>query len=1058
MNFVRVAALSAFVFALAACGGGSTGDAPSVTSASQPSTGSIISDPLAFSASNYSVGQNDGSVSLTVTRIGSAVDAVTVNYGTTDGTAMGGSDYTATSGTLQWSENDLTPRTIVVPVSNAVPFSGTKTFQVALSNPSAAAQIASPDIATVTISGDASANVGTAQLSDATYTVEQATGVLTVTANRIGGASGAVTVTYATSGGTAVAGTDFTAATGTLQWADGDATSKTFTVPISSAIPFAGTKTFNVSLSAPTGGLTLGSPAGAAVVITGSASAPTGVVVFSASNYDVAQNGGSVTVTVNRTGGSSGAIGVTYATVNGSAVSPTSFTAASGTLQWADGDSTAKSFTIAISNAAPFSGNAIFTVVLSAPTGGATIGNPGQSTVTIAGDASSAIGDLALSSAAYTVAQDAGSLTVTVNRSGGASGTVSVNYATTNGSAVAGVDFTAASGMLQWADGDSAAKSFSIPISNATPFSGNKSFTVSLSNATGASISNPSSATVVISGSAVSAAGSLQLSANQYTVSQGVSSVSVTVNRTGGSTGAISVDYATVNGTATAGTDFTAASGTLTWADGDASSKRFTVSITHTTPFVGSKVFTVVLSAPSGGSTLATPSSASVNINGDGSASSFAFSESSYSVTQSAGSITFTVYRGGGASGAVSVAYGTSNGSAEAGSDYSATSGTLQWADGDASAKTFVVAISDSSPFTGSKTFNVTLSDPSDGTILGSPDSAVVTIVGGGGGSSNGAPSAPSNLLVTGQGANSISLAWGAASPGNYPIAHYQIYRNGSAYDTTTATSFTDGHATEATNGAYTSAANIYSYTVSAVDTQGNEGPQTSQTTFDVYTNGVFSWGGDYSYSASANYKDTTGVPQSGPYDIEITVTSSNGGFQPYAGKAVPTWDLEAGSFGYISMDLKPTVSGQTWRLSAISRLPPGDVYPWAATSITNYGPKPQAGVWATYKIPLSALTIGKTSFTGSISGDTLTVTSVSSGVGVDAGGFISGDGVAPGTYITGYNAEGGKGTYTVHPSQNVASTSMTEQRTAVYKIDVADQTGLSSNHYYIDNLKFTQN
>jgi hypothetical protein len=1064
MKALRTTALFLLAFVLAACNdsSSSTGQAasaaaPSVISASATSVG----DPLSFSASSYSVAQDSGSVSVTVSRVGSAVDAVSVGYTTTDGTAVGGTDYTATSGTLQWAENDSTPRTIIVPISNSLPFAGTKTFQVALSNPSAAAQIASPDIATVIISGDTSASVGAVELSDATYTVQESSGLLTVTANRIGGSRGAVGVTYGTFSGTATAGTDFTAVSGTLQWADGDATSKTFTVPISNTVAFDGTKTFNVSLFFPTGGLTVGIPAAASAVIVGSSSPVVGALEFSASSYDIVQGVGSVTITVNRVGGTAGAVSVAYATGNGPAIAPASFTAASGTLQWADGDSTAKTFTVAINNATPFSGNQLFTVALSSPTGGATIGNPGLSTVTIAGDAGSPIGDLALSSAGYTVAQNAGSLSVTVNRSGGANGTVSVNYATTNGSAVAGVDFTAASGILQWADGDTAPKSFSVAISNATPFSGSKSFVITLANATGgAALSNPMNATAVINGSAAAAAGNLQLGSNAYRVSQIAGSVSVTVNRTGGSNGAASVSYATSNGTATAGTDFTAVSGTIQWADGDASSKSFTVPISSATPFAGTKTFTVALSNPSQGSALASPSSASVNITGEGSANvgSFAFSQSAYSIAQSAGSIKLTVDRSDGASGAVSVSYATSNGSAQAGTNYTATNGTLQWADGDSTAKTFSVDISNADSFVGSKTFNVTLSNPNNGTSLGTPSSTVVTIAGAGGSSGSGGPSAPSNLLMTSQNASSISLSWGAASPGNYPIEHYQIYRNGSAYATTSGTSYTDNGASNATNRAYDSAATIYSYTVAAVDTQGNEGPQTSQTTFDVYSNGVFSWGGDYSYSAWANYKDSSGVPESGPYDIEITVTGSYGGYQPYAGNTVPQWDLEAGSFGYISMDLKPTTNGQVWDLSAISRLPPGDVYPWSHVSITNYGPTPQVGKWATYKIPLSALTIGKTSFTGSISGTTLTVSSVNGGVGVDAGGFISGDGVAPGTYILGFNAKGGTGTYTVYPSQNVARTSMTEQRTAVYKIDISDQTGSYNNHYYIDNLRFTQN
>ena len=94
--------------------------------------------------------------------------------------------------------------------------------------------------------------------------------------------------------------------------------------------------------------------------------------------------------------------------------------------------------------------------------------------------------------------------------------------------------------------------------------------------------------------------------------------MSVTVNRTGGSSGAISVAYDTANGTATAGADYTASSGTLQWADGDTSSKTFSVAISDTTAYSGSKTFAVALSSPSAGATISSPSSASVSITGSG--------------------------------------------------------------------------------------------------------------------------------------------------------------------------------------------------------------------------------------------------------------------------------------------------------------------------------------------------------------------------------------------------------------------------------------------------------
>ena len=260
--FLRVTVLMAFALALAACGESSTtSNGPSgttsagITSVGAPSTTPADSDPLAFSAASYSVAQNAGSVTLTVTRMGSPTSAVSVAYASSDSTAVAGADYTATSGTLQWAENDSTSKTISIPVSNATPVLRVQNhLPSTLSNPSVAAATGTPDVATVTISGDSTMAMGSLELSGASYAVAQNAGNLTVTVNRTGGASGAVSVAYATANGTASAGTDYTATTGTLNWSDADATSKTFTVAISNAVPFSGNKTFTVTLSNPGGG------------------------------------------------------------------------------------------------------------------------------------------------------------------------------------------------------------------------------------------------------------------------------------------------------------------------------------------------------------------------------------------------------------------------------------------------------------------------------------------------------------------------------------------------------------------------------------------------------------------------------------------------------------------------------------------------------------------------------------------------------------------------------------------------------------------------------------
>ena len=81
--------------------------------------------------------------------------------------------------------------------------------------------------------------------------------------------------------------------------------------------------------------------------------------------------------------------------------------------------------------------------------------------------------------------------------------------------------------------------------------------------------------------------------------------VTVQVSRTGGSSGAVGVSYATQAGTAAAGADYTATDGVLSWADGDSASKSFDVTTINDTDEESDESFTVTLSNPTGGTTIA---------------------------------------------------------------------------------------------------------------------------------------------------------------------------------------------------------------------------------------------------------------------------------------------------------------------------------------------------------------------------------------------------------------------------------------------------------------------
>ena len=118
---------------------------------------------------------------------------------------------------------------------------------------------------------------------------------------------------------------------------------------------------------------------------------------------------------------------------------------------------------------------------------------------------------------------------------------------------------------------------------------------------------------------AQTANGSLALTPATLTLTEGNSGstdAAFTVTRTSGSLGAISVTYATANGTATAGSDYTATSGILSWADGDDSAKTIAVPILGDTVAETNETFTLTLSAPTGGAALGN-SSASITITDD---------------------------------------------------------------------------------------------------------------------------------------------------------------------------------------------------------------------------------------------------------------------------------------------------------------------------------------------------------------------------------------------------------------------------------------------------------
>jgi aldose sugar dehydrogenase len=107
---------------------------------------------------------------------------------------------------------------------------------------------------------------------------------------------------------------------------------------------------------------------------------------------------------------------------------------------------------------------------------------------------------------------------------------------------------------------------------------------------------------------------------------------------------------------------------------------------------------------------------------------SMQFSATSYVVNENAGGVTVSVTRGGNTTQPATINYATSNGSATQPSDYTNTSGTLQFAPGE-TVKTFVVPVIDDAIVEGNETVNVVLNAPGGGAVEGSPFTSTITIL-----------------------------------------------------------------------------------------------------------------------------------------------------------------------------------------------------------------------------------------------------------------------------------------------------------------------------------------
>jgi hypothetical protein len=452
------------------------------------------------------------------------------------------------------------------------------------------------------------------------------------------------------------------------------------------------------------------------------------VTIAATDNTATEEDATSGTFTVTRAGaGTSSALTVLYQTA-GSATNGKDYQTLTGSVTIPPGASSATIIVTPIDDGIVVEGDETVIVQLLA-NASYNLGTAKSATVTIVDKDPPPVGAVQFGATSYSVDEGDANAAIAITRTGGSYGAISVTVKTSSGTATAGTDYSATTAIVNFANGDTMTKSIAIPISNDSIFEGNETVNLTLSSPTGgATLGVPGTAVLTIVDNDLPV---VTLAATKATAEEtGSIAGVVTATRTGNTTLPLTVFYQ-ISGTATSGVDYQALTGSVTIVAGQ---KTATIGVTPIDDGVageGNETVILQLQAHSAYS-LGTSKSATVTIV-DGTppspAGTVQFGAASFKVNEGDGNAVIHITRAGGSNGAIAVTIATSNGTASATSDYTATTQTVTFANGDTASKTVTIPIRNDTAFEADETVNLTLKNPTGGASLGSPGTAVLTII-----------------------------------------------------------------------------------------------------------------------------------------------------------------------------------------------------------------------------------------------------------------------------------------------------------------------------------------
>ncbi|HON08777.1 MAG TPA: Calx-beta domain-containing protein, partial [Verrucomicrobiota bacterium] len=436
-----------------------------------------------------------------------------------------------------------------------------------------------------------------------------------------------------------------------------------------------------------------GKPRNALTRLHGGSIAGSGTIQFSSPYYWVNEDEPVAILTILRRGGTFGNVSVVYATTDSSAIAGSDYISQTEKVDFPPGE-VMQTIRIPIINDTNVEGMETFYVYLDDATGGADIGVVPVAAVNIAND-DCIVG---FANVEYTVSEGApnGFAKITVIRQGSTNGIVTVDCAAVSNifgpnPAVPYVDFQPMTETLVFEPGVTSLV-FNVYITNDFEIEMPETVLLMITNIqpTNSTFPGITNAILTIQDNDLSP-GVIQFLNTNFIVVENHKEVIVTLVRTNGSSGIVSVQITSTNGTASYGLDYEAVNTTVAFADGE-TTKTIPIKIIDDKILETDETFYLSLSEPYGGATLGLNTNATVKIYDDDFAVSFVrFTETNYVVSEYQSNAVITVLRLGNTNSSLSVdykAYAIKNtndpyyiiGATATSKDFTEVSGTLTWA------------------------------------------------------------------------------------------------------------------------------------------------------------------------------------------------------------------------------------------------------------------------------------------------------------------------------------------------------------------------------------------